>query len=59
MDLYSAFADHLETDGCFLHFHEMREVPNIHHPVVDLLASRHPAQSTLAYALRESGDCEE
>ena len=51
MALYSASVVDRETVGYFLEFHEIRFDPkNVQYPVVDLLESRHPAQSASHYA---------
>lgn len=46
MDLFSNFAEDLETECCFLDFQEMRDSPKkTHYPVIDLLVSGQLAQS--------------
>jgi hypothetical protein len=51
-DLYSASVEDLDTVACFLELQDIKLYPkNIAKPPVDLLSSRHPAQSAYENAL--------
>ena len=57
IDLYSDFAEDLETICCFFDFHEIKDSPrNMQKQVIDLLMLGHEAQSASAKAFKCSSD---
>ena len=57
MALYSASAEDLDTIACFFDFQEINESPRkMQYPVIDLLVSRHDAQSASLNPLTSSSD---
>jgi hypothetical protein len=58
MAQYSASVEDLETQSCFLHFHEIKASPRkMHQPVIDFLVFGQPAQLASLYEVKLRVNC--